>query len=125
MVHSLLPPLCPVQPHAVPPTTDACYPACRMMEKDPAQRATVPELLQHPWLNHHAGATHEPCDAARPSLRGHVPDAVVQRLQAFSALNRFNKVRQGAGMECACWCGVWGVWKASRRSRAAPATCRP
>ncbi|GAX73140.1 hypothetical protein CEUSTIGMA_g593.t1 [Chlamydomonas eustigma] len=58
----------------------------RMLCKDPRRRASVAELLTHPWI---AAATEEESD--REQLTKGVPDAVVTRLRNFAAMNRFKK----------------------------------
>jgi calcium-dependent protein kinase len=57
-----------------------------MLCKDPRRRASLAELLIHPWI---AAATGEESD--RKQLANGVPDAVVARLRNFAAMNRFKK----------------------------------
>lgn len=56
----------------------------RILCKDPAKRATVPELLVHPWLA-------DTSQHRKPAPDAPVPDAVVTRLQQFASMNRFKK----------------------------------
>ncbi len=62
--------------------------AFRMLCKDPRRRATISELLAHPWLNRDFGSS---TDLKFDSSSCVVPDAVVTRLQQFAAMNRFKK----------------------------------
>eukprot|EP00955_Chlamydomonas_euryale_P106349 365699-Chlamydomonas_euryale.AAC.4 len=83
----------------------------RMLCKDPKQRATVGELLKHPWLRLGGGGTAAGSSgggaaatsvgdapssgaAAQPAgraARARVPDAVVSRLRRFAAMSTFKK----------------------------------
>ena len=56
----------------------------RMLCKDPRRRATIAELLAHPWLAARGGS-------AGSDEHGLVPDAVVSRLRNFANMNRFKK----------------------------------
>jgi hypothetical protein len=53
-----------------------------MLCKEPHRRATIAELLEHPWLN-------SPAEKAAPEAP--VPDAVIGRLQRFAAMGTFQK----------------------------------
>lgn len=78
-----------------------------MLTKDPRRRVTIPELLEHPWLamaalqdkDKHRDPVQSGSKSHRRSSRMHaaspIPDAVIQRLQKFAAMNRFKKVRVG------------------------------
>ena len=62
-----------------------------MLTKDPRKRATISELLEHPWLNMEVNRSKNPAKTRRKSALSQVPDAVVSRLQQFAAMNRFKK----------------------------------
>ncbi|KAG1660138.1 hypothetical protein FOA52_003798 [Chlamydomonas sp. UWO 241] len=57
----------------------------KMLTKDPRRRATIPELLSHPWLS--VTRLAEPT----AGMENRVPDTVVTRLQQFARLTRFKK----------------------------------
>eukprot|EP00955_Chlamydomonas_euryale_P035267 350060-Chlamydomonas_euryale.AAC.3 len=61
-----------------------------MLTKDPKRRATIPELLAHPWLLPTPMSNAESSGAGLAG-GGRVPDAVVMRLQQFSRLHKFKK----------------------------------
>mmetsp|Transcript_24682 Transcript_24682/g.53878 ORF Transcript_24682/g.53878 Transcript_24682/m.53878 type:complete len:930 (+) Transcript_24682:237-3026(+) len=69
----------------------------RMLCKDPERRATIAELLAHPWMAANSrppsGSGQIMPDPANPLHAPDVPvpDAVVSRLQHFAAMNAFKK----------------------------------
>ncbi len=71
------------------PSLNPACPSCtphRMLCKDPRRRATIPELLEHPWLSAKNARFSESSEKPKS-----VPDAVVSRLQQFAAMNKFKK----------------------------------
>lgn len=62
----------------------------KMLVKDPSDRATIPQLLAHPWL-HLANEWTGSMKASKGLARAPLPACVVQRLQQFAAMNKFKK----------------------------------
>ena len=67
----------------------------RMLVKNHHKRATIPELLAHPWLalssDSNAAASDSASSSAAIVVPSAVPNAVVVRLRNFAAMNRFKK----------------------------------
>lgn len=79
--------------YAHPALPISLCPASRMLHKDPRQRATIRELLMHPWLacasgSDSTGGTADHAAAAKPR---YVPDTVVSRLHRFTTMGHFKK----------------------------------
>jgi len=61
------------------------YALHRMLNKDPRKRATIPELLAHPWM---MTGQRRRSEGSGPKP---VSNVVVSRLRAFANMNRFKK----------------------------------
>ena len=58
----------------------------RMLCKDPKKRATIPELLAHPWMIKSLSRRQSKGERPHP-----ISDTVVTRLRAFANMNHFMK----------------------------------